>query len=125
MLYAGYVEDTGHVFDNGQVNRWLKGSGRFSRRSVPTIWNRSTGMTCVRRSKECPSVREEIFADSQIILSTREDVFKKYIRYKYDRYGLEHTALPQVEMFVSMRLRRHTSILYRDSGCIVWEIQVY
>ena len=30
LLYAGYVEDTGHVFDNGQVNKWLKGKERFS-----------------------------------------------------------------------------------------------
>ena len=33
------------------------------------------------------------FADSQIILSTHEDVFAKYIRYKYDRYGLKHKAV--------------------------------
>lgn len=30
LLYAGYVEDTGHAFDNGQVNKWLKGKERFS-----------------------------------------------------------------------------------------------
>lgn len=30
LLYAGYVEDTGHVFDHGQVNKWLKGKERFS-----------------------------------------------------------------------------------------------
>lgn len=33
------------------------------------------------------------FADSQIILSTHEDVFAKYVQYKYDRYGLEHKAV--------------------------------
>ena len=33
------------------------------------------------------------FSDSQIILSTHEDVFAKFIRYKYDRYGLKHEAI--------------------------------
>lgn len=33
------------------------------------------------------------FAESQIILSTHEDVFAKYIQYRYDRYDLEYKAV--------------------------------
>jgi exonuclease SbcC len=33
------------------------------------------------------------FADSQIILSTHEDTFAKYIGYKYKKYGLDHRAI--------------------------------
>ena len=33
------------------------------------------------------------FGDAQVILSTHEDTFAKYIRYKYDRYGLTHKAI--------------------------------
>lgn len=29
LLFAGYVVETGHVFDNGQVNKWLKGKEHF------------------------------------------------------------------------------------------------
>ena len=29
LLFAGYVEETGQVFDNGQVNKWLKGKEHF------------------------------------------------------------------------------------------------
>lgn len=33
------------------------------------------------------------FGDSQVILSTHEDTFSKYIRHKYGRYGLPHKAV--------------------------------
>lgn len=33
------------------------------------------------------------FGDSQVILSTHEDTFAKYIQYKYERYGLTHKAV--------------------------------
>ena len=33
------------------------------------------------------------FADSQIILSTHEDTFAKYIGYKYKKHGLDHKAI--------------------------------
>ena len=33
------------------------------------------------------------FADSQIILSTHEDTFAKYIGYKYKKHGLDHRAI--------------------------------
>lgn len=29
LLFSGYVVETGHVFDNGQVNKWLKGKEHF------------------------------------------------------------------------------------------------
>ena len=29
LLFAGYVEETGQLFDNGQVNKWLKGKEHF------------------------------------------------------------------------------------------------
>lgn len=33
------------------------------------------------------------FGQSQVILSTHEDVFAKYIRYKYGKYGLSHKSV--------------------------------
>ena len=55
LLYAGYVEDTGHVFDHGQVNKWLKGKERFSPK-VSTYY-----MEQKHRYDLCSAIEEKMF----------------------------------------------------------------